>query len=101
MKKTRKAFPGKFQGGKDQCRISGRKMKIYFLRSRVLTDEHPKAAKGKPAIDLDTRKTYQPEDRIMRISVQPVVSLPVEVRGENYLLPIYFHGFPSLNREKK
>ena len=76
-------------------------MKIQLFRHRVLTDEQPKPAKGKPAIDLDTRKTYQPEDRIMGVSVQPWVSLPVEVRGENYLLPIYFHGFPSLNREKK
>ena len=66
-------------------------MKIQLFRHRVLTDEQPKPAKGKPAIDLDTQKTYQPEDRIMGISVQPVVSLPVEVRGENYLLPIYFH----------
>ena len=76
-------------------------MKIQLFLPRVLTDKHPKPAKGKPAIDLDTHRTYQPEDRIMGISVQPVVSLPAEVRGENYLLPIYFHGFPSLNREKK
>jgi hypothetical protein len=67
-----------------------RKMKTHLLHPRVLTDEHPKPAKGKPAIDLDTRKTYQPEDRIMGVSVQPLVSLPVEVRGGNYLLPFYF-----------
>ena len=66
-------------------------MKIQLFRPRVLTNEQPKPAKENPAIDLDTQKTYQPEDRIMGISVQPVVSLPVEVRGGNYLLPIYFH----------
>ena len=76
-------------------------MKTHLLHSRVLTDEHPKATKGKAEIDLDTRKTYQPENRIMGISVQPVISLPVEVRGKNYLLPIYFYGFASLNRQKK
>jgi hypothetical protein len=27
----------------------------------------------------------------MEVSVQPVVSVPVEVRGGNYLLPIYLH----------
>ena len=76
-------------------------MKTHLLQSRVSTDEHPKPAKGEPSIDLDTRKTYQPEDRIMGVSVQPVVSLPVEVGGKNYLLPIYFHGFASFSREMK
>jgi hypothetical protein len=72
-------------------------MKIDLRHSRVLTDELPKRAKGKPSIDLDTRKTYQPECRIMGFSVQPVVSLSVAVKGENYLLPIYFHGFASFS----
>ncbi len=72
-------------------------MKTYLRHSRFLTDEHPKRAKGKPSVDLDTRKTYQPECRIMGVSVQPVVSLSVEVRGKNYLLPIYFHGFASFS----
>jgi len=77
-------------------------MKIYKPRSWVLTDEHPMAAKEKPVlIDLETRKTYHPGDRIMGVSAQQVVSLVVEERGENYLLPIYFHGFPSLNRENE
>jgi hypothetical protein len=65
-------------------------MNIQLFRPRVLIDEQPNPAKGKLAIDLDTRKTYQPEDGIMGVSVLPVVSLPVEVRGENYILPIYF-----------
>jgi hypothetical protein len=72
-------------------------MKNYLRNSRFLTDEHPKRAKGNPSIDLDTRKPNQPECRIMGISVQPVVSLSVEVRGKNYLLPIYFHGFASFS----
>ena len=76
-------------------------MKTHLLHSRVLTDEHPKPAKGKPAIDLDTRKTYQSEDRIIGVLVQPVVCLPVEVRGKNFILPIYFHGFASFSRKKK
>jgi len=70
-------------------------MKIQLFLPRVLTDKHPKPAKGKPAIDLDTHRTYQPEDRIMGVAVQPAVSLPVEVRGENYLLLIYFHMSPK------
>ncbi len=76
-------------------------MKTHLLHPGVLADEHPKPAKRKPAIDFDSRKPYQPEERIIEISVQPVVSLPVEVRGENYLLPIYFHGFASFGQEMK
>jgi hypothetical protein len=38
-------------------------MKIHLLRLRVLTDEHPRAAKGTSvSIDLATRKTYHPGD---------------------------------------
>lgn len=76
-------------------------MKVHLLHSRVLTDKHPKPAKGKPTIDIDTRKAYQPEDRIMGVSVQPVITQPVEVRGKNYLLPIYFHGFAPFSRKMK
>ena len=63
-------------------------MKIYLLRSWLLTDEHPMAAKGTPVLnDLETWKIYHPGDRIMGVSAQHVVSLAVEARGENYLLP--------------
>jgi hypothetical protein len=62
-------------------------MNIQLFRPRVLTDEQPNSAKGKLAIDLDIRKTYQPEDRIMGVSVQPAVSLPVEEMGGNNFLP--------------
>jgi len=64
-------------------------MRIFLLRSWVLTDELPLAAKGTPVlIDIETRKIYQPGDRIMGVSAQQVVSLAVEARGENYLLPV-------------
>jgi hypothetical protein len=76
-------------------------MKTHLLQSRLLTDEHPEPAKEKPAIDFDARETYQSEGRIMGVSVQPVVSLPIELGGKNYLLPIYFHGFASFTREMK
>ena len=67
-------------------------MKIYLLRSWVLTDEHPMAAEGTPVlIDLETRKIYHPGDRIMGVSAKQVVSLAVEARGENYLLPEEIH----------
>jgi len=63
-------------------------MRIFLLRSWVLTDELPLAAKGTPVlIDIETRKIYQPGDRIMGVSAKEVVSLAVEARGENYLLP--------------
>ena len=63
-------------------------MRIILLRSWVLTDELPLAAKGTPVlIDIETRKIYQPGDSIMGISAQQVVSLAVEAIGENYLLP--------------
>ncbi len=63
-------------------------MKIHLLRSWVLTDEHPKAAKGTPVlIDMETRRIYHPGDRIMGVSAKQVVSLAVEARGGNYLLP--------------
>ena len=63
-------------------------MKIHLLRSWVLTDEHPKAAKGTPVlIDMETRRIYHAGDGIMGVSAKQVVSLAVEARGENYLLP--------------
>jgi hypothetical protein len=63
-------------------------MKIHLLRSWVLTDEHLKAAKGKPVlIDMETRKIYHPGDRIMGVSAKQVVSLAVEARGENFPTP--------------
>jgi hypothetical protein len=63
-------------------------MKIHLLRSWVLTDEHPKAAKGTPAlIDMETQKIYHPGDRVMGVSAKQVVSLAVEARGGNYFLP--------------
>jgi hypothetical protein len=63
-------------------------MRIFLLRSWVLTDELPLLAKGTPVlIDIETRKIYQPGDRIMGVSAKQVVSLAVEARGENYLLP--------------
>jgi hypothetical protein len=63
-------------------------MKIPLLDSWVLTDEHPMAAKGTPVlIDLETRKTYHPGDRIMGISAQQVVSLVIEMKSENCFLP--------------
>jgi hypothetical protein len=71
-------------------------MKIYLI------DGHPLETKEKPDLDgLNTRMTDQPGERIMGISVQRGVSLAVESGEKNYLLPIYFHGFRSLNREKK
>jgi len=67
-------------------------MKIYLLRSWALTDEHPMTAKGTPVlIDIETRKIYHPEDRIAGVSAKQVVSLAVEARGENYLLPEEMH----------
>jgi hypothetical protein len=89
------AFPNKSQSRKDQVQviknseiIGGRKMRIFLLRSWVLTDELPLATKGTPVlIDMETRQIHQPGDSIMGISAQQAVSLAVEAMGENYLLP--------------
>jgi hypothetical protein len=63
-------------------------MKIYLPRSWVLSDEHPKAVKGTPVlIDLETWKIYYPGDRIEGVSAKQVVSLAVEERGGNFLMP--------------
>jgi hypothetical protein len=63
-------------------------MRIFLLRSWVLTDELPLVTKGTQVlIDMETRQIYQPGDSIMGISAQQVVSLAVEAIGENYLLP--------------
>jgi hypothetical protein len=59
-------------------------MKIYLTTSRVLTDEHPKAAKGKPVlVDLETWEVYHREDMIGAVSALRVVSLAVAGIGEN------------------
>ena len=63
-------------------------MNIYLLPSWLLTDEHPKAAKGIPIlINLGNWKAYQHGDRIGTVSALQVVSRAVERRGENYFLP--------------
>jgi hypothetical protein len=63
-------------------------LKIYLPVSWLLTDEHPMAAQGTLVlIDLDTWKIYYPGDRIEGVSAKQLVSLAVETRGENYLLP--------------
>jgi hypothetical protein len=67
-------------------------MRVYLPVSWVLTDEHPMATKGIPAlIDMETRRIYHPGDRIMGISAQQVVSLAVETRRENYVPPEEMH----------
>jgi hypothetical protein len=67
-------------------------MKISLLRSWVLTDEHPKAAKGIPVlIDPETCKLYPPKDRIGAFSAEQVVSLAVEEMGGNNFLPEEIH----------
>lgn len=74
-------------------------MKIPLLDSWVLTDEHPMAAKGTPVlIDLETRKTYHPGDRIMGISAQQVVSLVLEMKSGNYFLPEEMHFISRFTR---
>jgi hypothetical protein len=63
-------------------------MRIFLLCSWVLIDELPLATKGTPVlIVIETRKIYQTGDSIMGISAQQVVSLAVEARGENFLMP--------------
>jgi hypothetical protein len=68
-------------------------MKIYLPRSWVLTDEqYSTKAKGTPVlIDLETWNIYHPGDSIEGVPAQKVVSLAVEKRGENYLLPEELH----------
>jgi hypothetical protein len=67
-------------------------MKIYLTTSRVLTDEHPKAAKGKPVlVDLETWEVYHREDMIGAVSALRVVSLAVAGIGENDFLPEEIH----------
>jgi hypothetical protein len=67
-------------------------MKIYLPRAWVLTDEHPKAAKGTPVlIDPETCRAYHPRDRIGAHSAQQVVSLAVEEMGGNNFLPEEIH----------
>jgi len=67
-------------------------MKIYLLRSWVLTDEPPMASKGTPVlIDPETCKVYHPKDRIGAFSAQQVVSLAVEEMGGNNFLPEEMH----------
>ncbi len=63
-------------------------MKVHLEDSWTLTDEHPKARKGKPILlDLGTWKVYQPGDRIGEISALKFVSLAVEWRGKEDFLP--------------
>jgi hypothetical protein len=77
-------------------------MKIHLLRSWVLTDEHPKAAKGTPVlIDMETRKIYHPGDRIMGVSAKQVVSLAVEARGKNYLMAEEIHFISRFTRRDR
>jgi hypothetical protein len=38
-------------------------------------------------IDIETRKIYPPGDKLIGISAQQVVSLAVDARGENFLMP--------------
>jgi hypothetical protein len=67
-------------------------MKIFLPRSWVLTDEHPKVAKGTPLlIDPETCKVYHPKDRIGAFSAQQVLSLAVEEMGGNNFLPEEIH----------
>ena len=63
-------------------------MKIHLDKSWTLTDEHPKAERGKPIlIDLGTWNIYHPGDRIGAVSALQIVSLAVEAGGENGFLP--------------
>jgi hypothetical protein len=67
-------------------------MRVYLPVSRVLTDEHPMAAKGTPVlIDLETREIYYPGDRIEGAPARQLVSLAVETRRENYVPPEEMH----------
>ena len=67
-------------------------MKVYLPRSWVLTDEHPKVAKGTPVlIHSETCKVYHPKDRIGAFSAQQVLSLAVEEMGKNNFLPEEIH----------
>ena len=93
---------GSGSGIKNSKITGGRKMKIHLLRSWVLTDEHPKAAKGTPGlIDMETRKIYHPGDRIMGVSPKQVVFLAVEARGKNYLLPEEMRFISCFTRENR
>lgn len=63
-------------------------MRIFLLGSWVITDELLLKAKGTPVlIDIETRRIYRRGDRVMGVSAQKVVSLAVEARGKNFLLP--------------
>ncbi len=63
-------------------------MKVHLTDSWTLTDEHPKAERGKPIlIDLGTWKVYRPRDRVGAVSAQQIVSLAVEKGGGNDFLP--------------
>jgi hypothetical protein len=77
---------------KSRNRREGRKMKIHLRPFLVLTDEHPKAGKGKPVlVDYETWKVYHHGDMIGVVSAQQAVSLAVKERGENDFLPEEIH----------
>jgi hypothetical protein len=63
-------------------------MRIHLDNTWTLTDEHPKAERGNPILlDLGTWKVYHPRDRIAEVSALQFVSLAVEARAKNDLLP--------------
>jgi hypothetical protein len=63
-------------------------LRIFLLGSWVITDELLLTAKGTPIlIDIETRRIYRRGDGVMGVSAQKVVSLAVEARGKNSLLP--------------
>jgi hypothetical protein len=67
-------------------------MKIYLLRSFVLTDEHPMAARGTPVlVDLKSWKIYNPRDLVVGLSAQQVLSQTVAEMGKNNFLPEEIH----------
>lgn len=77
-------------------------MKTQLSNSWLLTGDHAMAAEEKPVLaDIETPKAHQSEGRIMGVSAHQVVSLVVEAGRKNYFFPIYFHGFPALNRKRK